>query len=75
MRTEPTVSTPDASQFQVSDTLTGYDASALSKMAGVSGPLHTSLAVTHASGTTASRPYILERNNSTTGRITFNAEL
>ena len=75
MRTAPTVSTPDASQFQVSDTSNGYDASALSRMSNVNGPLQTSIQVTHDSGTTASRPYIFERNNSTTGRITFDAEL
>ena len=75
MRTAPTVSTPDATQFQVSDTSNGYDASAISRMSNVNGPLQTSLQITHDSGTTASRPYIFERNNSTTGRITFDAEL
>ena len=75
MRTAPTVSTPDASQFQVSDTMTGYDASALSRMSSTNGPLHTSIQVTHQSGTTTNRSYILERNNSTSGRITFSAEL
>ena len=75
MRTAPTVSTPDASQFQVSDTLNGYDASALSRMSSVNGPLQTSIEVTHGSGTTAGNPYIFERNDSTSGRITFDAEL
>ncbi len=75
MRTAPTVSTPDASQFQVSDTMNGYDASALSRQGNANGPLHTSLQITHASGTTSSRPYIFERNDSTSGRITFSAEL
>ena len=75
MRTAPTVSTPDATQFQVSDTSNGYDASAISRMSSVNGPLQTSLQITHGSGTTASRPYIFERNDSTSGRITFNAEL
>jgi len=75
MRTAPTVSTPDATQFQVSDTMTGYDASALSRMSSTNGPLHTSIQVTHQSGTTTNRSYILERNNSTSGRIIFSAEL
>jgi hypothetical protein len=75
MRTAPTVSTPDASQFQVSDTMTGYDASALSRMSSTNGPLQTSIQVTHQSGATTNRVYILERNNSTSGRITFDAEL
>lgn len=75
MRTAPTVSTPDATQFQVSDTSNGYDASAISRMSSVNGPLQTSIQVTHQSGTTTARPYIFERNNSTSGRITFSAEL
>jgi hypothetical protein len=75
MRTAPTVSTPDASQWQVSDTMNGYDASALSRMSSVNGPLQTSIQVTHASGATTNRVYILERNNSTSGRITFSSEL
>ena len=75
MRTAPTVSTPDATQFQVSDTMTGFDASALSRMSSTNGPLQTSIQVTHQTGTTTNRAYILERNNSTSGRITFSAEL
>lgn len=75
MRTAPTVSTPDATQFQVSDTSNGYDASSLSRMNSVNGPIQTSIEVTHQSGTTANNPYIFERNNSTSGRITFSAEL
>ena len=75
MRTAPTVSTPDATQFQVSDTSNGYDATAIARMASVNGALQTSIQVTHDSGTTASRPYIFERNNSTSGRITFSSEL
>lgn len=75
MRTAATVSTPDATQFQVSDTQTGYDATALARSNSVNGPLQTTIDVAHAGNTTVGNSYILERNNSTSGRITFSAEL
>ena len=75
LRAEATVSTTTAGTFQISDTMNSFDVSSISKMSNTSGPLTTALSVTHSSGATTNRIYLLERDNDQTGRIIFSAEL
>ena len=75
MRTTPTISTPDASQFKISNTMDSYSVSSISTISNTNGPLQSSIQCATSSGLTQHRFYILERNNSTSGRIIFAAEL
>lgn len=75
MRVAPTVSVPDATKFQISNTSNSYDISAISRMDNVAGPLTTSLSCTHSSGATSGAIYLIERNGDQLGRIIFSSEL
>ena len=75
MRSTPTMSTSTASQFKISNTMDSYSVSSISTISNTNGPLQSSIQCATSSGLTQHRFYILERNNSTSGRITFAAEL
>ena len=69
------VTIPDVSQWQISDTSNGYLPSAYELTANVNGVLSTGMQFTHASGATAYRNYFLERRGTTAGKVIIDAEL
>tara|TARA_R100000234_G_scaffold82272_1_gene51919 strand:- start:7 stop:1302 length:1296 start_codon:yes stop_codon:yes gene_type:complete len=69
------VTIPDISHWQISDTSNAYLPSAFELTPNVNGVLSTGMQFTHASGATAYRNYFLERRGTTAGKVIINAEL
>ena len=69
------VTIPDVSQWQISDTSNAYLPSAYELTPNVNGVLSTGMQFTHASGATAYRNYFLERRGTTAGKVIIDAEL
>ena len=69
------VTIPDISHWQISDTSNAFLPSAFELTPNVNGVLSTGMQFTHASGATAYRNYFLERRGTTAGKVIINAEL
>ena len=69
------VTIPDISHWQISDTSNAYLPNAFELTPNVNGVLSTGMQFTHASGATAYRNYFLERRGTTAGKVIINAEL
>ena len=69
------ITIPDISHWQISDTSNAFLPSAFELTPNVNGVLSTGMQFTHASGATAYRNYFLERRGTTAGKVIINAEL